>query len=431
MLEIAIDSHQIDIALALIEKGADVNAINPDSPKSLLEIAIDSHQIDIALALVDKGANLNIEIIYSILRQKWSFDSNQDSALNLLKKIFVKQPDLLNKINSYQSHDYPLHLACINCNELFVEYFLHSQDIPADKRADPNKIKITRHGGSKIRESAIGLVCSADTPDSSKNLEMIDSLKRAGADLKFKDQEGFDLCKYALRIKGSSSFFEEIYQNRSPIEKIKNRLSGRDKKLLEMSAKEGNLECINFLYDQLTQSQGCFSCTKISRDELKDLFQITLKQKHFECAKLFLEKDSNIIDAINQNGDREIEISLKEFLEYSGERFMDRYVFDTNHVNRDIDIIDITLGKKIKFLVENNCEISEKFNEILANFRSQNPNPDQQTLEGRAVKIKLDFLERIENLINERRSPNPSSISAFALGQVAQVRAQVVQNRNQ
>jgi hypothetical protein len=89
-----------------------------------------------------------------------------------------------------------------------------------------------------------------------------------------------------------------------------------------------------------------------------------------------------------------------------------------------MDIVNISHGNKIKFLVENNCQISEKFHEILTNFRSQNPNPDQETAEGRAIKRKLEFLGKIENLINERRSPNPLSTSNFASAQVVRAEAQ-------
>ena len=246
---------------------------------------------------------------------------------------------------------------------------------------------------------------------------------------KLQNSHGFDLCKYAIYIRGSSQFFEEIYNKRSAIEKIKNKWSGRDKKLLEMAVKEGNLECVSFLYDKLSpQSQGCLptSCLTISNKELKELFQLSLKKKHFECAKFFLEKDSNIIDAKNQNGDREIEACLQEFLEIPSNDFMTFYRYEmaeANNSQQEIDIVNITYGKKIKFLVENNCEISEKFNQILANFRLQNPNPDLATDDGMAIKTKLEFLEKIENLIRSR-SPNPLTTSASAQVVRAQEQAQ-------
>ena len=40
-----------------------------------------------------------------------------------------------------------------------------------------------------------------------------------------------------------------------------------------------------------------------------------------------------------------------------------------------------------------------------------------------AIEKKLEFLEKIENLMNERRSPNPPSISASASAQVVRAEA--------
>jgi hypothetical protein len=160
------------------------------------------------------------------------------------------------------------------------------------------------------------------------------------------------------------------------------------------------------------------SCLTISNKELENLFHIALANNRFEVARFFLEKDSNIIDA-KKNGDRAIETCLQEFID--DENFMISYRYE---VSDQLDIVNISCGSKIKFLVENNCEISEKFNQILTDFKLQNPDPDQETAEGMAIKRKLEFLGKIENLINERRSPNPLSTSNFASAQVVRAEAQ-------
>jgi ankyrin repeat protein len=414
------NKKQNDIALALIEKGANINATVVDTSEfssvtSLLQIAIQREKIDIALKLIERGADFDHKILKCVFNNYWN--EQQEDALNLLKKIFEKKPLFLDLINTLSDSTYPLLVACEKHNYLMVEYLLHSEDIPEYKRADPNKIQ----GGYRYLDSAITLACYSFEVDSSIKLKMIESLKRAGADLKFKDQEGFDLCRYAIKIKGSSQFFEEIYNNRSPIEKIRNIYSGRNKKLLEIATKEGNLECVSFLYNKLSpQSQGCspLSCLTISNKELENLFHTALAYNRFEVAKFFIEKDGNIIDSNNKNGDREIETSLNEFLETSGEDFMGLYRFQMSEAvkdGREMDIANISLGKKIKFLVENNCEISEKFNQILTNFRLQNLDLNPHSLDDNvtAIQKKLEFLEKIENLI-QSRSPNPLSTSASA-----------------
>jgi ankyrin repeat protein len=428
LLQLALENKQTQIALALIEKGANVNAFDPQNRKSLLQLAIETKQTEIASALIQKGADLSLlfgglPLANFILKKI----EDQSKALEILKIIFAKNPDSIIQINVNYQHDLIshtknlLHLACKNGFEEIVEYLLNSEDIPRDKRANPN-----------LRDSSgnlpIVIVCENFRSSSENKLKMIDSLTRAGADLKIKDKEGYDLYRNAILIQDSKSFFEKIYKNRSTLEKIKTKLSGRDKILLKEAIQLSNLECIKCMYENLfPKAQGCSpaSCLTISNKELNELFTLAVKDsKNLECAKFFLDKGADL-NHQNSAGDKSIDIYLKNFLELPTENFLTSYTLDNfrpDDANYRTDIINITSGKTIKFLVENNCKIDDKTKKMLENFITANPNPDPDTREGMATALKLSFLTKLQSLI-EQRIPLPLPLSPSAQLVRSQARA--------
>jgi hypothetical protein len=400
-LNYAIQEKKTAIALALIEKGADVNVINQINNKTSLQIAIETNQADIALALIEKGADVDRAIdglpLANFVLKKIS---DSPKALEILKKIFEKNPNLMDQINSTypDSHNLErnlLHLACYNNHPEIVEYLL--KEIPADKRSDPNILDLRRC-------SPIMITCLAPISSSENKNKMVNLLIDAGANLKIKDFQDYDLCSYAIKIENSCEFLEKIYNARTSIEKIQHKLSGRDSYILKTATNLDNLECVKFLYEKI-YSHGCFTfLSQWNSRNLDDIFDYAVKNNSVKCAQFFIDKGVNIKST---NRESILIDALDKFIRFDEIELAEQY----NHDN----IKEFKPYQMIKFLIEKDCNIDQSTNEFLNNFITQNPLPidNPRDLETIGLKFKHDMINEFRGLINQRQ-PSPATASLQA-----------------
>jgi ankyrin repeat protein len=413
LLHIAIEKQQNDIALALIEKGADANAIDPETGKKLLHIVIEKQQSDIALALIEKGAEIDLTfdgldlpnyVVQNI--------SDSKKAFEIIKKLFEKNPDFINKINiplTYSSGEgisdsYPqssLFLrACIYGKPEIVEYLLE-HSTPENK---PDLNAKNPKGLTPIMSA-----CQSYGALGDDKLKIVNLLIKAGADLKLVDKSDNDICRYVLKIQGSSELLESTYPNRSLCQKTKDRLLKKTP-LLHQATIEGNLECVKFLYEQAkgNPSLGCFPCYRENPLEVKDPnaqstpLLLAVENTYSDLVEFFINNHANV-NCRNKANETPIYKALNKL--FNG---IDLEFFGQFYSQQGNSFENSNSYKIIKKLTEANCEIDEKSNILIRDFRNKydeflatdptNRNPNIQN----AYRLILGILEPLS------RSPNPA-----------------------
>ncbi|MBT4884838.1 MAG: hypothetical protein HON55_01630, partial [Legionellales bacterium] len=122
ILNFAIEKGRTDIAKALIENGADVNAKDKDGLTPLNMATYFSH-LDIAEFLIKKGANLNAKDKYGFTPIHLAIV--QDN-LELVKLFLGRDPNIINTADNYANIN-PLHIA-VSFGHIDIAEFLINKD---------------------------------------------------------------------------------------------------------------------------------------------------------------------------------------------------------------------------------------------------------------------------------------------------------------
>jgi ankyrin repeat protein len=368
-----IANQQIKIVLAIINKFDDIGIIDPEIQKNIFKFAIEKQQSDIALALIEKGAEIDLtfdglDLPNFVVKNI----SDSKKAFEIIKKLFEKNPDFINKINipltyssvesisdSYSQLSLFLR-ACIYGKPEIVEYLL-------EHSAPENKPDLNAKNPKGL--TPIMSACQSYGVLGDDKLKIVNLLIDAGADLKIVDNDGNDISRYALKIQGSSELLKSTYPNRSLCQKIKDRLLKKTP-LLHQATIEGNLECVKFLYEQAkgNPSLGCFPCYPENPLEVKDLntqstpLLFAIEKNDFECVEFFINNQANV-NCRNKANETPIYKALNKLL-----NGIDLEIFGQFYSQEGILFENSNSYKIIKKLTEANYEIDEKSKILIINF---------------------------------------------------------------
>jgi len=195
---VAIYSVKLEEIAHLIEAGANLNAINPVTSKSVLEYAIDTDSIEICDAIVEAGANVN---------------AKDNTGTSVLTKC-VERNNLPAAIFLLSKGAYPVGSALFAAidqdnAEVLTALVLAGADCTAEKEgfsalfhaamsSTPECVFLLIRGGANPNDEDLQVGTALSIAILSDNLRVIPTLLDEGVDVNNKIGKGFSLLSYAI-----------------------------------------------------------------------------------------------------------------------------------------------------------------------------------------------------------------------------------------